>query len=110
VRAGAIVGYSGDGVQRAAPATIAEIQAATGPNIYHDVRVHRQIFRVQGQVVPGESGAPLLTDQGAVVGMMFAADLDDEGTSYALTARELATGARDGQTATSAVATRGCAD
>jgi hypothetical protein len=50
----------------------------------------------------------LLSPDGAVYGEVFAAAADDPRTGYALTAREVASDAQRGATATERVSTRGC--
>ena len=56
----------------------------------------------------GIVGGPLLSPQGAVYGVIFAAAADDPKTGYALTAAEVGSDAQRGQTATDRVSTRGC--
>ncbi len=85
-------------------------QKATGPDIYHSATVHREIYSIRGLVEPGNSGGPLLSSQGTVYGVIFAAALDDSDTGYALTAAEVAPDATAGVTAGKTVSTQSCSE
>jgi hypothetical protein len=52
--------------------------------------------------------ADLVDGHPVVFGVVFAAAVDDKHTGYALTAKEVATDASAGRTATAEVSTRGC--
>lgn len=103
-----VIGYPQDGPYRADAARIRGTQDARGPNIYQDKTVVRQIYALRGRVRPGNSGGPLIDPTGKVYGVIFAAAADDPQTGYALTAREVASDAAAGRTATKAVSTRNC--
>lgn len=106
---GAIVaGYPRNGPFRADAARIRGVQRARGPDIYQERTVVREIYALRGLVQPGNSGGPLLSTQGRVLGVIFAAAADDEQTGYALTANEVAGAARDGAAATAPADTRTC--
>ncbi|GAA0283193.1 MarP family serine protease [Actinomadura nitritigenes] len=85
-------------------------QTARGPDIYHAGQVSREIYAIRGKVEPGNSGGPLLSTEGRVYGVIFAAALDTPSTGYALTAAEVAPDARDGASLTKAVGTQSCSD
>ncbi|GAA4239397.1 MarP family serine protease [Actinomadura meridiana] len=85
-------------------------QTARGPDIYHSGQVTREIYAIRGKVEPGNSGGPLLSTDGRVYGVIFAAALDTPSTGYALTADEVAPDARAGANATAAVSTQKCSD
>jgi S1-C subfamily serine protease len=68
----------------------------------------REIYALRAKVLPGNSGGPLLAPDGGVYGVIFAAAAEDPDTGYALTAREVASDATAGRTATERVSTRGC--
>jgi S1-C subfamily serine protease len=106
---GIVVGYPQDGPFTPVAARVAAIQKARGPDIYQSRTVTREIYALRARVLPGNSGGPLLSPEGAVYGVVFAAAADDPGkTGYALTAAEVASDAQKGQTATQSVSTRGC--
>lgn len=103
-----VLGYPQDGPYRADAARIRGTQDARGPNIYQDRTVVREIYALRGRVRPGNSGGPLVSPDGTVYGVIFAAAADDPQTGYALTAAEVAGDAQRGRTATAAVSTLGC--
>jgi S1-C subfamily serine protease len=103
-----VLGYPEDGPFTAGAARVRDTQQATGPNIYQDRQVTRQIYAIEAQVRPGNSGGPLITPGGRVDGVVFAASTDDPSTGYALTAREVAADARRGAAAAAVVSTQGC--
>jgi S1-C subfamily serine protease len=110
-RAGAdaiVVGYPQDGPFTPVAARVAAIQKARGQNIYQSGTVTREIYSLKAQVLPGNSGGPLLAPDGTVYGVIFAAAADDPDIGYALTAGEVAGDARRGETATERVSTHGC--
>ncbi|GLW64535.1 serine protease [Actinomadura rubrobrunea] len=85
-------------------------QTAKGPDIYHAGQVSREIYAIRGTVEPGNSGGPLLSTDGRVFGVIFAAALDTPATGYALTAEEVAPDVRLGARATVPVSTQSCSD
>jgi len=103
-----VVGYPQDGPFTPVAARVAAVEKARGQNIYQSGTVTREIYALRATVLPGNSGGPLLAPDGAVYGVIFAAAADDPRTGYALTAREVASDAAQGQGATEQVSTRGC--
>ncbi len=86
---GAVVaGFPLDGPFRVDPARVRRTINATGSDIYGRPGVSREIYSLYARVEPGNSGGPLLSETGQVVGVVFAKSLDDETTGYALTLRE----------------------
>ena len=105
---GIVVGYPRDGPFRADAARVREVQAARGPDIYGERTVVREVYALRAVVQPGNSGGPLLDEQGRVLGVVFAAAADRTDTGYALTAREAGPDAEAARTATAAVSTQTC--
>ncbi|HTR69197.1 MAG TPA: MarP family serine protease [Mycobacteriales bacterium] len=103
-----VAGYPEDGPFSAKAARVRGVQNASGPDIYQNREVSRQIYSLYAQVRPGNSGGPLLTPAGQVAGVVFAAAVDDPHTGYALTSAEVAPDAAAGRHATAAVSTQGC--
>jgi S1-C subfamily serine protease len=103
-----VVGYPQGGPFTPIAARVRERLQARGPNIYQSAQVTREIYSLYAPVRPGNSGGPLLTPAGGVLGVVFAASLDDNSTGYALTAAEVAPDATAGKAATAKVATGAC--
>lgn len=103
-----VLGYPENGPFRADPARVRAQQNARGPDIYQDQQVTRQIYSLYASVRPGNSGGPLLSTDGRVAGVVFAAAVDNPHTGYALTASEVAADAAQGRTATKRVSTQMC--
>ena len=103
-----VAGYPQNGPFTALPARIAARTKVTGPNIYQDRTVTRQVYTVRGRVRPGNSGGPLLSTTGQVYGVVFAASVDQSEVGYVLTAAEVAPDLQAGRTATAPVSTQGC--
>jgi S1-C subfamily serine protease len=107
---GAIVlGYPQDGPYDAQSARVRDVGPITGPDIYDAGDVTRQIYTIRSLVRSGNSGGPLITTNGQVLGVIFAAAADDKNTGFALTAGEAAPVARAGVSNTKGVRTGDCA-
>lgn len=103
-----VVGYPEDGPFTAVSARVRERITAVGRDIYDRRDVRRDVYALRTRVRPGNSGGPLLAPDGRVYGVIFAAAADDPNTGYALTAKEVASDAQMGRTATNAVSTGSC--
>jgi S1-C subfamily serine protease len=103
-----VAGYPQDGPFTAVAARVRERLTITGPNIYQDRQVEREVYAVRSQVLPGNSGGPLLAPDGRVYGVVFAASTDVADTGYVLTAAEVAPDVSAGTTAAIAVSTGRC--
>ncbi len=107
---GAIVlGYPQDGPYDAQSARVRDVGPITGPDIYDSGDVTREIYTIRSLVRSGNSGGPLITTNGQVLGVIFAAAADDKNTGFALTAGEAAPVARAGVNNTKGVKTGDCA-
>ena len=71
--------------------------------------VIRDVYSLRGLIRPGNSGGPLLSSAGDVVGVVFAASVTDQDTGYALTADQVKTGAAAGLSSSTEVSTGDCA-
>jgi S1-C subfamily serine protease len=69
----------------------------------------RQVYSLFAQVEPGNSGGPVMTPEGNLVGVVFAKSLDDANTGYALTLVEAQPVIQAGIDARRAVGTGDCA-
>ena len=106
---GAVLGYPGNGPFWAGPARVRAEQRLQGPDIYGGRQVVRDVFSLYAEVRPGNSGGPLVSPEGTVTGVVFAASVEDNRTGYALTIEEVLSDARAGVQADDAVSTGGCA-
>ena len=94
---GAVVGYPGGLGEKVVAAVVDGAVQAQGRDIYNQNLVTRQIFVLQANVHPGNSGGPLIDMQGRVLGMVFATSASDPNQAYALTDDEIAPDIRDAQ-------------
>lgn len=92
----AIVGYPQDGPFDVQTGRVRAEQNLRSPDIYGSGTVVREVFSLRGLVRPGNSGGPIITPQGRVGGVVFAASVTDPDTGYALTADQVAESARLG--------------
>jgi len=108
-RAGvAILGYPQDGPFDVETARIRAEQRLRSPNIYGTSTVVREVYSLRGHVRPGNSGGPIVTSEGDVAGLVFAASVTDQQTGYALTADQLRETAAEGLSADGEVSTGAC--
>ena len=105
----AILGYPQDGPYHVEPARIRAEQRLRSPNIYGDGAVIREVYSLRGRILPGNSGGPIVSSAGDVVGVVFAASVTDHDTGYALTASQVASSAASGELSSSEVSTGDCA-
>ena len=82
---GAVIGYPGGGQSRSSRRPSAEPNRQRGYNIYGDTLVTREIEVLAAQVIPGNSGGPIVNDSGQVIGVVFAASTTEPNVGYALT-------------------------
>ena len=108
-QAAAVLGYPQNGPFDARAARIRDEIRLRSPDIYDRGQVVRETFSVRGLVRSGNSGGPLVSESGDVLGVIFAASVSDKSTGYALTAKQVADDARKGARATAAVSTGDCA-
>ncbi len=88
-QAGAVLGFPQDGPFNAQPARIRSDQRLRSPDIYGNGTVTRHVFSLRGLIRPGNSGGPVVSTAGRVLGVVFAASVSDNETGYALTADQV---------------------
>lgn len=103
-----VLGYPENGPFDARAARIRMEQRLRSPDIYGDGEVERQTFSIRSLVRSGNSGGPLISEDGKVLGVIFAASITDGSTGYALTATQVGADADRGETATAEVSTGAC--
>ena len=84
-----VMGFPHSGPFTASSARIRERVNIAGPDIYSNSRVERESYILRGTVVQGNSGGPLISSDGTVLGLIFGASVDDTDTGYAITAEEV---------------------
>jgi len=84
-----VLGFPGGGEFAATPARIQETIELNGPDIYRTTTVTREVYTIRGIVRQGNSGGPLVSRNGHVLGVVFGAAVDDNDTGFALTADEV---------------------
>ena len=83
-----VVGYPLDGPFTAVSARIRDVRELPGSDIYKTHDVTREIYTLRATVRSGNSGGPLISPDGQLLGVIFAAAVDDPDTGFALTADE----------------------
>lgn len=86
---GATFGYPGGGNAVVEPATVAAVYNATGLDVTGSARVTRRIIELRARIQPGDSGGPLLLEDGSVGGVVFAESKVDPTVGYALSPIEV---------------------
>ena len=103
-----VLGYPENGPFTVRSARIRSQTTVRGSNIYGDGTITRSIYSIRSVVRSGNSGGPLLADDGTVLGIVFATALDSSDTGFVLTDAEISAGASAGRTAGTAVDTGDC--
>ncbi|RKN42828.1 MarP family serine protease [Micromonospora endolithica] len=103
-----VLGFPLDGPYDAQSARIRDVDRITGPDIYDGGKVTREIYTIRALVQSGNSGGPLVSSNGLVLGVIFAAAADDPNTGFAVTAAEARPVALAGAERTRAVRTGEC--
>jgi S1-C subfamily serine protease len=85
-----VMGYPGGGDFAASPARVREIIHLSGPDIYRNATVNREVYTIRADVEQGNSGGPLIDLNGRVLGVVFGAAVDENDTGFVLTANEVA--------------------
>ncbi|MFY9614666.1 MAG: MarP family serine protease [Candidatus Dormiibacterota bacterium] len=106
---GATIGYPGGGNEVVAAAAVRAQVTAVGRDIYGSAQVSREIYVLQADIHPGNSGGPMVDSNGRVVGLVFANSTTDPSEGYALTDAEVAPDISAGISSTNAANTDGCA-
>ena len=81
----AFAGYPHGGPFKSNPATVQDIASVLVPDIYGENPAPEDIYRLAGDVQPGNSGGPLLTMDGLVAGVIFAKATSDAEMGFAIT-------------------------
>jgi S1-C subfamily serine protease len=104
----AVLGYPEDGPYDVRGARIRAQQRLSSPDIYGEGNVLRDVYSVRSTIRPGNSGGPMVSPDGEVLGVVFAASVEDASTGYVLTAEQVAEAAAQGLTNDSPVSSGRC--
>ncbi|MET3163103.1 UNVERIFIED_ORG: putative membrane protein required for colicin V production [Arthrobacter sp. UYEF10] len=85
----AFAGYPHGGPFKSKPATVQDITSVLVPDIYGENPAPSAIYRLAGDVQPGNSGGPLLTMKGLVAGVIFAKATSGTEMGFAITMDDL---------------------
>jgi S1-C subfamily serine protease len=103
-----VLGYPGGGAFEADPASILNRFTAVGRNIYDQKSTERDVYEIAAKVVQGNSGGPLISREGTVLGVIFAESTSYENVGYALTNPSIASAIAQAKGQNQAVSTGSC--
>jgi S1-C subfamily serine protease len=86
-----VLGYPGGGPFTAVPAGVAARFSAVGRDIYGQGTTVRPVYEIDADVIPGNSGGPLVTPSGAVLGVVFSKSVTEPDVGFALAASGVVT-------------------
>jgi len=87
---GAALGYSGGGRLQVIPALISRPIDALGRDIYGNTIISRTVIEMKADVVPGDSGGPVVLADGSVGGVTFSQSRTEPQVGYALSPTDVA--------------------
>lgn len=105
----AVLGYPGGGPLSAGGAKVLDRFTARGRDIYNDKITRRDVYSLAANVIPGNSGGPLIAADGTVIGVIFAQSTTYQNVGYALTAPQLITAINNAQAQNREVPNGSCA-
>ena len=105
---GAVYGHPGGGALVVSPARVGDEILAVGTDIYRTGTSQRHVFVLAASLAPGDSGGALVDTRGDVIGVAFAIDPGQAGTSYALTDQEVTPVLQQAEATRTQVGTGGC--
>lgn len=107
---GAALGYPNGGGFTVSPATILDQFTAVGRDIYGSGTTRRSVYEVKADIIPGNSGGPLINDQGRVIGLVFAQSTSYDQIGYTLTTKPVEDNLQAALRSNTTVGTGSCAE
>lgn len=107
--ASVVLGYPGGGFT-ADPATVLSDFTAVGRNIYGQGATSRNVYGVKANIIPGNSGGPLVARDGSVIGIVFAESTTYNQVGYALATPQVVSELHQAETANTPTSTGPCAE
>lgn len=86
---GGVFGHPSGGQLTVSPFRVDRRLRAQGTDLYGAEAPEREVLLLAADLEPGDSGAPLIADDGAVVGVAFAIAPDRSGVAYAVSVGEI---------------------
>lgn len=105
----AALGYPGGGSFKVTPSVIRRSVTANGRDIYNRDTSLRTVYELTSDVKPGNSGGPLVTEDGKVAGVVFSKSVNHPGIGYALLASDVVPRIAEAKAQTNPVSTGPCA-
>ena len=106
---GFVIGYPNGGNIKTIPVSISSEFETLGSDIDGQGQISREVIVFGGDIKPGNSGGPLLNQQGQALGMVFAADAQTKSTGYALAPQDIVEIINKSNESTNSVSTGDCA-
>lgn len=107
---GAVLGYPGGGGFTADAAKVLDEFTAIGRNIYGQGQTSRDVYGVKANIIPGNSGGPLVESDGSVMGVVFAESTQYNQVGYALATQQVVNELHQAEAQNNAVSTGPCAE
>lgn len=108
--AAAVLGYPGGGAFTAGSAVVSDSFVARGRNIYGRGVTSREVYELKADIIPGNSGGPVINIEGKVIGVVFAQSTAYEHVGYALTSAKVQSDLRQAISQNKTVGTGTCAE
>jgi S1-C subfamily serine protease len=107
---GAVLGYPGGGPLTAGGALVLDPFIARGRDIYNHSVTEREIYSLAAHVIPGNSGGPVIAEDGTVFGVVFAESTTYDNVGYALTTSQIQSAVAQARAQARAVSNGSCAE